>query len=500
MCKVLIKAGLIRIIVIVIGSIWLLLFGVPMDGANRARIGRLWAGSGPKGPKRTQEEWMEVLLGSHKVGYSFSKISPIEGGYTIREELFLRLRLMGIVRSLHSTTDTVVDRDFLMKKFRLEIESGLVRFDMSGEVKGHWLEVKRGKGEKKFRTRIKLKSPPVASAAIPFILNAWHPAMGETRIITIFDPSSLALMEVPITAQSQDQIIILGKRYGTTKYVSEIMGHKVFIWIGESGKLVKQSGMMGLTMVRSDSIHAPVDIGKGGTGELYDMVAVVPDKPIKGPRGLSLLKVRIGGIKPQEIGLNSYGPRQMLQGDILTVRKEKLPQGNKLKIPVNPKVKKKIWVFLRPEMNIESDDEGIIQKAREITKGTNGAVDRVRKLLSWVYEHVEKKPVIGIPSAVETLKNLQGDCNEHSVLLAALLRASGIPAKVCVGLVYARGRFYYHAWNEAFLSGRWVSLDATLGQMPVDATHIKIVEGGLAKQMEIMRVMGRLRLQVLDQE
>ena len=33
-----------------------------------------------------------------------------------------------------------------------------------------------------------------------------------------------------------------------------------------------------------------------------------------------------------------------------------------------------------------------------------------------------------MPSALETLKHRQGDCNEHAVLLTALARASGIPA------------------------------------------------------------------------
>ncbi len=500
MLKLIAKVGFVHIAAIVIGSLWLLLWSMPVRGRDGGSKVKISAQSGLIGPRGIQEEWMEVLLGSQKVGYSFSKISPTEAGYTIKEELFLRLSLMGVTRNLHTTTDTSVDRDFLMKKFRFEINSGLVSFHMAGEVRGLWLVVERGEGEKKFSTRIKLESPPVASAAIPFILKARHAAMGQTRIITIFDPSSLALIKVPITAVSQDQINVLGKRYRTTKYVSEIMGHKVFFWMSESGQLIKQSGMMGLTLVRSDANHARQGIGEGGTKELYDMVAVVPDKTIKRPRKLTLLKVRISGISPQVIRLDPYDTRQVLQGDILTIKKDKLPEKIEEKIRVNPGLKKKVWGFLRPEMNIESNGEGIKQKAREITRGAHGAIERARKLLSWVYKHVEKKPVIGIPSATETLKNLEGDCNEHAVLMAALLRASGIPAKVCVGLVYARGKFYYHAWNEAFLLGKWVSMDATLGQMPVDATHIKIVQRGLDKQMEIMRVMGRLKLHVLEEQ
>ncbi|MCP4666022.1 MAG: transglutaminase domain-containing protein, partial [Deltaproteobacteria bacterium] len=102
-----------------------------------------------------------------------------------------------------------------------------------------------------------------------------------------------------------------------------------------------------------------------------------------------------------------------------------------------------------------------------------------------------------VPSALEVLKTGVGDCNEHAVLLAAFLRSLGIPARQCVGVVYVRGGFYYHAWNEAFL-GRWVSMDATLHQMPVDATHIKLIEGGLDKQVEIIALIGKVKLEVGD--
>ena len=64
-----------------------------------------------------------------------------------------------------------------------------------------------------------------------------------------------------------------------------------------------------------------------------------------------------------------------------------------------------------------------------------------------MYQNIQKRPVLSVPNALETLRNRVGDCNEHAVLLAALARAAGIPAQVEAGLVYQKGRFYYHAWN-----------------------------------------------------
>ena len=54
-----------------------------------------------------------------------------------------------------------------------------------------------------------------------------------------------------------------------------------------------------------------------------------------------------------------------------------------------------------------------------------------------------------------------------------------------------QGGFYYHAWPEIWLD-RWVPVDPTFGQFPADATHIKLVEGDLNRQIELMGVMGHI--------
>ena len=71
-------------------------------------------------------------------------------------------------------------------------------------------------------------------------------------------------------------------------------------------------------------------------------------------------------------------------------------------------------------------------------------------------------------SASETAQNKSGDCTEYAVLLAALLRADGIPSRVAAGLVWAeyfageKNVFAWHLWTQAFIDGRWIDLDATL--------------------------------------
>lgn len=81
-------------------------------------------------------------------------------------------------------------------------------------------------------------------------------------------------------------------------------------------------------------------------------------------------------------------------------------------------------------------------------------------------------------SASEAARRGEGDCSEHGVLLAAVLRADAIPSRVCSGIVYTeraahsyaqaapaegrsgpsvQGSFAWHAWTQALIGGRCVS-------------------------------------------
>jgi transglutaminase-like putative cysteine protease len=66
------------------------------------------------------------------------------------------------------------------------------------------------------------------------------------------------------------------------------------------------------------------------------------------------------------------------------------------------------------------------------------------------------------------------------------------------GLVYLHGRFYWHAWNVLYL-GKWVTADAVFNQIPADVTHIRLVRGDSGDQMNLMGVIGKIKLEVLEQ-
>jgi transglutaminase-like putative cysteine protease len=181
-----------------------------------------------------------------------------------------------------------------------------------------------------------------------------------------------------------------------------------------------------------------------------------------------------------------------------------------------PETDLKDATFTAPSQTIDSDDEKVKSLAKRATEGLgpNNKPKRAEAMRLFVHRYINKKSLgVGFASASETARTREGDCTEHGVLLAALLRADGIPARVVCGLVYAdqfagaSEIFGYHMWTQALLeidgTPRWVDLDATLDpNRPFDATHIALAVSSLAEGqstealMSIAQIIGRLGIKV----
>ncbi len=129
----------------------------------------------------------------------------------------------------------------------------------------------------------------------------------------------------------------------------------------------------------------------------------------------------------------------------------------------------------------------------------------------YVHEKLTKKNFsTAMASAAEVAQRMEGDCTEHAVLLAAMLRAKKVPSRVAAGLVYADklNAFGGHMWTEAFLAGEWIPLDATLGKGGIGPAHLKMADSPLDEDAPLpvstflpaYQALGKLKIEVLKAE
>ena len=196
-------------------------------------------------------------------------------------------------------------------------------------------------------------------------------------------------------------------------------------------------------------------------------------------------------------GFDLAGGRQRLQGDTLRVATEPaaaLTAGYAL--PGDTAHRTRFMRELRAEPLLQSDAPEIRALAQRLRGDDTDPRVVAERLNRWVHDSLRKTITFGLPNASQVLAVRSGDCNEHTQLYLALARALGIPARAAVGLAYVRGKFYYHAWPEVFL-GDWVAVDPTFGEFPADAAHLRFVTGGLDRQVELLRLIGTLKVDVV---
>ena len=445
-----------------------------------------------------QREWKEIYLKNRKVGYASNLIRPFQDGYFVQEEIFLKLELMGFANRVHTITQAQLDKGYLLRNFYFTMTSGVVKFNISGRVEGDELLLKTGRDAGKKTRRIKLPRIPMIGAGMGYYFRSREIRVGNTYAMPVFDPSTMAQKETVIKVAAKEQIQINRRTFEVFRLETELWGGRMTFWLDEEGRVMKEEGFMGLTLVKSSAANAPLDMEGGGEIDLYDLAAISIDRELPTPERLKYLKLKVEGVD-DHMTLNREtwnGGRQRYRDGIMEVTREKPPFKGLYSLPFDGSGRG-METYLKPEFNIESDAEEVRETARKIAGDEKNPFKVARKTMEWVYDNLDKKPVVSVPSALDVLRTRVGDCNEHSTLLTALLRASGIPAKISVGLVYTRGKFFYHAWTEAFV-GEWITMDATLGQMPADVTHIKLLEGNLDRQVEIAGLIGTLTLRVLD--
>jgi len=447
-----------------------------------------------------QREWKEIYLKGKKVGYAVNLIKPIDEGFFIQEELFLQVNLMGVANGVETLIQSETDRQFRLKSFHFRLRSGVVTFKASGYIADGDLVVSTGEGAGSRSKRITLNgATPLMGAGLGHFFKSRKMRVGDTFTLPVFDASAMAHREATFRVVGRESIRVNRRTYAALRLETELLGQRMSFWLDEDGSTLKEEGFLGLTAIKSSAANAPrglEDIGEGGL-DLYELTAITPDKGLPEHARMTYLRVRLSGFEDADLApedLNSG--RQTFQNGLIEITQEALPASPAYLLPDGPD-DEALRPFLLPAFNIESDEQEIITKAHQIAGDERRPLVVCRKLLNWVYHQIEKRPVVSIPSAAEVLRTGMGDCNEHATLLTALLRAMGIPARMSCGLVYTRGRFFYHAWTEAYV-GSWVTLDATMNQIPVDVTHIKLVQGNLDKQVEIAGLIGKLNVGVLE--
>jgi len=437
-----------------------------------------------------REEWLGLYYKEKKIGYTTTSYSRDDGGYHIVQKSYLKLQLMGKGEEATVLTEGRLTGDYLIRSFSFNLQSRSGGLKVTGEAVTGGIDLYVHSGEAVIPQRVPLKDPPRLNLGMERYLVGKGLAPGEKYILSFFDPTMRGNVDLKVEVEGKEDIVSHGKTWHTLRLKETFQGMEARSWVTAEGETVREESPIGYTSLRESRKEA---LTKGWPkGEGVDIIAssaVPADRVLNDPPKLDSLTVRIKVLHPsgEEI------LKEFVDGKTLIIKREDLKSLSSYMLPYSDKENS---IYLAPDTFVQASDPKIKEKAREILGSERDAVAAASKLLFWVYKNLDQTPTFGLPSARDILANPTGDCKVHTILFSALARSVGIPTKLAAGVVYRDGFFYYHAWPEIYID-RWVPVDPTFGQFPADVTHLKLNEGKMEDWINIMGLIGNLKIEIL---
>lgn len=539
-------------------TIWLVLAGLLLhQGADRSTIQPIDPKALVLGVSK--ERWMGIFFEDQHVGFSVQRSAPIaDGGVLFEGRSQFRVATFGKIQQVLTAGTALVDGEGQLRRFDFVMLADQVRLVARGEVKDSQILMEVDQAGQVSKLEFDVERPPHVGMSLESVIHRHELAVGLKVDVPFFDPLTLAdgSMEIEVTGV---EILSNGEEaYWIVSRFGEVETRSL---VTPAGETLRQEGSLGMSMVRMTeeeaqviSDEAPRDLitmsqvplkgrirNARRTRKLKLKVGGIPLEKVRHEPPLQTVE---DGVVTIDIPLELELPALPL---ITECAEEFHDCGIDGLCPDDPEYEEQDTGEADGSFNRQNEsfidcgcdqrcaedtgypgpDEGekdqvygseylvstpslpvqhldIQKKAREVIGDATDRTEATQRLVQFVFDYVAKEPTLGVPNGLEVLYSKRGDCNEHTALFSSLARASGIPTRIAAGVVYSnrvgpKGAFYYHAWPEVRLGGPtdWVPVDPTFGQFPADATHLKLVEGDLDRQVEILGVIGRLNLAVV---
>lgn len=450
------------------------------------------AASGQETPSR--DTWDAVFISNVKVGSINTKVTPLkhQGRDLLRVEVTTELTVKrendrATIRMRYGAIETPEGR---VLRLDSRTRMGVQDIRVSGELtpSGDEMELKLEAGGKTIAQKLPWGEevrgpygPELGMAAKPM-------KPGETRAIKMFIPQMNQLAMTTLKADRVTPVEI----YGQTRNLLRVESRVTDL----DGKPLPGMDTVYFTDEKGDILRTETDVYGG-------MVTVRTTRQAATARGGELDVINATVVKTRTQINNPYNARYVVYnvtfkdgapGDVIaadarqTLEPGPTPNSARLTVrTIGPADGEPGPAAVAPEYLeagplVNSQDPNVIKHMRAAVGNATDPWEKARRIQNWVHRNmVNKNFQTTFATASEVARDLSGDCTEHSVLAAAMCRAAGIPARVAIGLIYVNslGGFGYHMWNEVYVNGRWVAIDASFDQNEVDAVHIKLSDSSL---------------------
>lgn len=360
-------------------------------------------------------------------------------------------------------------------------------------------------------TRQTFAPPLLVPSLVPMaIALGAEPSEGDTHAFDVFDPMTLRVRAMQARVHGDSTWIVVdsaafdaqgarwrGVHADTVRAwrVSEdgSPGTGLDAWVDEQGQFVAR--LTEGQRARRTAYEVAFENWRTGPNTALEETSAGTAVPTPGPR-LASLALLAQGIPLSR--LSAAHRWQELAGDTIRLTAPVIPrEGNGYWLPPHRDHRARFVRELQVEPFIEVESPVIAEFAKRLRGREPDPGVMARAFARWVADSVVSDGLPTPPSAAATLRSRAGDLAHRVHLYVALSRASGIPSRPVRGVRDTPGGLVPWTWAEAWLGGEWVPVDLASGDLPADASHVRLLIGGVGLQAELDRLLARGTLQVL---
>lgn len=483
------------------------------------------ANAEPKVSKGDQESWQVIHIGNMRVGYQYGRERVEQRGkdkvvVTVSESHF-SIKRFGQELKMSTSLRLEESEAGNLQRFEFEMKNPPAKPSRTeGVLTGDQLEVTSTLAGRTSKQRIAWES----DAKSPAYPDRWlreHPLKpGESKSFKIYVPEFSKFSDQKFVAEDLRPVKLLDGKESSLLRVkvtfSAIPGNTTRQYV-DAAWLTKLSEVEMLGLI-AKSYEVPRDVAlqaiAGAELDLAVNTLVHLETPIRDAHRKKQIAYRVTMKEESPERFFVVGGTQQIKRLVekdskdhaveLTVIAKPIP-------PVNSRIVKAEDKFLAPSSFLQSRDPAVIEHADRAAGGETDQSRIATRMEKYVHDKLTRKNFsTAMASAAEVAQQMEGDCTEHAVLLAAMLRAKKVPSRVATGLVYveALNAFGGHMWTEAFLGGDWIPLDATLGRGGIGPAHLKMADSALDEDAPLpvstflpaYQALGKLKIELLKAE
>lgn len=439
-----------------------------------------------------------LSVGPQQVGLGSITSDTLPDGIRLTSRTDIDLPWPIVQRRLLTVTEALYDRRLRIRSFTTTVsgESGQLTLAASVAADTLLTAVVSGRGLTNHDTvRVRVPEGVLLPDAIPLAIAARGDLRpGTTASVQVIDPVDLTVSERVVRIGAESTFVMPDSAVydsltsawapsgqdtlGATSLSWIEHGVPVRAWVDRRGDVIERHTPLGPAMRR-----APFEIVNSGYIRRRPRSVQAIPLELPGPDDAAdqTARVSLGVADLPDVAASLTTPWQAVaRGDIQTV-----------KGPIAGRPPGAGDTVRASDRRPPSAPRLSIDARRIARSDTSDAAAAVARLVAWISSSVVPgSPTIGDPEL--TLIRRRGDSSNRAELFVAMARSLGIPARPVAGLLVSGGRFRYRAWAEVWLDG-WVPVDPSLGQVPADPGHIRLLTRVSARQPAIVSLVGAVR-------